>query len=146
MKRHFQCGDDPSMIRPWSENENPKHPRLKKFNLSIEKIQSSISDWRLIFFNSFANCMFSFRLKNRLKKNSLILKNRKFDWKFDWNLNTPTHTHTHGTHETWFWCLHDGLESPLGLKPLNMAGEPTIMGWIALSFHGLDCPQFWWAG
>ena len=83
--------------------EGPKHPRLKKFNLSIEKIQSSISDWRLIFFNSFANCMFSFRLKNRLKKNSLILKNRlKIRLKI--RLNIWTHQHTHTWH-TWNMIL-----------------------------------------
>ena len=57
VKRHFQCGDDPSMIRPWSEHENanrnpPRHrgyfsssPRafsIEKYNVSRPILHSNL--------------------------------------------------------------------------------------------------------
>ena len=46
VKRHFQCGDDPRMIRPWSENETVSTQPASQPRLLFE-LTASIFYWKI---------------------------------------------------------------------------------------------------
>ena len=49
MKRHFQCGTDPSMIRPWSEHETVSPQPASQPRLFFE-LTTSIFYWKIQHF------------------------------------------------------------------------------------------------